>query len=285
MGIFLESRKNKRKDNQDNYCYMEYRVNLEAALKVYLVADGMGGLEQGDQFSKLAISLWQHKLLDFIMGEQFLHCSLKRQIDGLCAFSYHVMQEINEEVYQYGLDNGIYGGTTLTTAILFWDQLIVANCGDSPAFLLVKDKLKRLTREHNVAEQMIRMNKIERGSKLYYQKKNLLTEFIGKHGTVEPHVIRLPYEEENLLILGSDGAFGELLDGELLQLLLEYDDTEIISAIFDYAVQKGENDNQTMILYRGQNETKEAHIEKIEEEKDEQQEKTTRHVSFFRKLF
>lgn len=286
MGIFLESRKNKRKNNQDNYCYMEYRINLEAALKVYLVADGMGGLEKGEQFSKMAIGLWQHKLLEFLMGDKFSGCSLKAQIDGLCAFSYRVIQEINEEVYQYGLDNGIYGGTTLTTAILFWDQLIVANCGDSPAFLLTGDKLKRLTMEHNVAEQLIRTHKIERGSETYYQKKNLLTDFIGKYAPVEPHVIRLPYREEDLLLMGSDGAFGELLESELLELLLENEDSDIISAVFDYAVQKGENDNQTMILYRGKNETKEAYIEKIEEEKQiEEKKERTKKSSFFRRLF
>lgn len=286
MGIFLESRKNKRKDNQDNYCYMEYRINLEAALKVYLIADGMGGLEKGEKFSKMAINLWQHKLLEFIMGEKFSGCSLKKQIDGLCSFSYRAIQEINEEVYQYGLDNGIYGGTTLTTAILFWDQLIVANCGDSPAFLLVGEKLKRLTMEHNVAEQLIRTHKIERGSETYYQKKNLLTEFIGKYAPVEPHVIRMPYREEDLLLMGSDGAFGELLESELLEILLENEDSDIISAIFDYAVQKGENDNQTMILYRGRNETKEAYIEKIEEEKlVEEKKENTKKPSFFRRLF
>lgn len=286
MGIFLESRKNKRKDNQDNYCYMEYRINLEAALKVYLIADGMGGLEKGEKFSKMAINLWQHKLLEFIMGEKFSGCSLKKQIDGLCSFSYRAIQEINEEVYQYGLDNGIYGGTTLTTAILFWDQLIVANCGDSPAFLLTGDKLKRLTMEHNVAEQLIRTHKIERGSETYYQKKNLLTEFIGKYAPVEPHVVRMPYREEDLLLMGSDGAFGELLESELLEILLENEDSDIISAVFDYAVQKGENDNQTMILYRGRNETKEAYIEEIEEEKlVEEKRENTKKSSFFRRFF
>ncbi len=286
MGIFLESRKNRRKNNQDNYWYMEYRINLEAALKVYLIADGMGGLEKGEKFSKLAIELWQHKLLDFIMGEKFSGCSLKAQIDELSSFSYRVMQEINEEVYQYGLDNGIYGGTTLTTAILFWDQLIVANCGDSPAFLLVEDKLRRLTVEHNVAEQLIRTHKIERGSETYYQKKNLLTDFIGKYAPVEPHVIRLPYHEEDLLLMGSDGAFGDILEDELLNILLENEDEKIIPTILDYVVQKGENDNQTMILYRGKNETKEAYIEKVEEEKQaEEKGKNKKKKPFFQRLF
>lgn len=286
MGIFLESRKNKRKNNEDNYCYMEYRINLEAALKVYLVADGMGGLEKGEVFSKMAIELWQHKLLKFLMGERFSGCSLKAQIDGLCAFSYRVMREINEEVYQYGLDKGIYGGTTLTTAILFWDQLIVANCGDSPVFLVVGDKLKRLTMEQNVAEQLIRTHKIERGSDIYYQKKNLLTDFIGKYAPVEPYVVRLSYHEDDLLLMGSDGAFGELSESEILELILENEDSHIIPTIFDYAAQKGENDNQTMILYRGKNEAKEAYIEKIEEEKQGGEKKeVTKKAFFFRKLF
>ena len=54
MAVYFESKKNKRRMNQDYHLYMEYRVNHEAMIRTMLVADGMGGLSCGETASRLA---------------------------------------------------------------------------------------------------------------------------------------------------------------------------------------------------------------------------------------
>ena len=51
MAFYFASEKNKREVNEDSYCQMELRINLEASVRAMVVADGMGGLAGGKFYS------------------------------------------------------------------------------------------------------------------------------------------------------------------------------------------------------------------------------------------
>ena len=260
MPVYFESRTNKRKVNQDRYYYMEYRINHEAMLRIFLVADGMGGLAKGEKASDLASRKWLQKLQQMTLSEDFLGKSLTEQMEGIKRFSYQVVQEINEEVYRELMDQGIEGGTTLTAGILFFHTMILSNCGDSPAYLYQKDgSLIKLTRDQNVAEELVRQKKITRDSPLYEQKKHMLTDYIGKYRLAAPCVVSLDYQKGDMLLLGSDGAFGNLKEEELKNLIAgqKSHPEQLIETIFRKTEEMGEEDNQTMILYYEEEEKEE----------------------------
>ena len=121
MAFYFASEKNKREINEDSYCQMELRINLEASISAMVVADGMGGLAGGKFYSETALELWYRGLLDTMMGEGFRDCSLHQQIDALTEFSENIFEKINRQLYKKGLDTGARGGTTLSAAIHFWD--------------------------------------------------------------------------------------------------------------------------------------------------------------------
>jgi protein phosphatase len=249
---------------------MEYRVNHEAMVKVFLIADGMGGLSMGEKASALAAEKWLMKLQKMTISEEFVGRSLMEQIEALKIFSYRAVQEINEEVYRELMDQGIDGGTTLTAAILFWNTLILSNCGDSPAFLWKEDgSLLRLTRDQNVAEELVRQGKISRGDQLYEQKKHMLTDYIGKYRKAEPSVLSMEYQKGEVLLLGSDGAFGSLSEDEIRGILARCkgQQDKVIESIFCRAQELGEEDNQTMIFFM--------------EEKEENGQETSRKKGWF----
>ena len=87
MAFYFASEKNKREVNEDSYCQMELRINLEASISAMVVADGMGGLSGGKFYSEAALELWYQGLLDTMMGENFRDCSLHQQIEALTEFS------------------------------------------------------------------------------------------------------------------------------------------------------------------------------------------------------
>lgn len=253
MPVYYESRKNKRRVNQDYHVYMEYRLNQEGMLKVFVIADGMGGLSCGEKASSMAAEKWILKLQKHTLSKEFLGRTIKEQIESLKTFSYHVMQEINEEVYQELIDQGIEGGTTLTTGILFFDTFILANCGDSPAYFYHgKEKsLVKISKEQNVAEELVRQGKTTKNSSIYLQKKNMLTDYIGKYRNAAPHVCSLSFEPGDMILLGSDGAFGTIKEEILREILLAKEEKkeQIVGDILNLAEKMGEEDNQTLLLY------------------------------------
>lgn len=249
MIYFFESIQNKRSNNEDSYCHMEIRVNHEARVSAFAIADGMGGLTAGKQYSEKAVSLWFQSLVQILMGEQFKDCALKTQIETLKEFSGKIFHEINRVLYERGMDQGIQGGTTLTTVIHFWDTWIIANCGDSPVYCMKEGKLILMSDIQNVAWQMVKENKTQIGSTLFYQNKNRLLEYLGRREPVHPYITMVGEEEVNAILMGSDGAFGGLTMQRMEQIYLQTkDNSQILTRILEECRNIGETDNQTAFL-------------------------------------
>ena len=250
MAFYFASEINKRSVNEDSYCHMELRINLEASVSAMVVADGMGGLSGGKIYSESALKLWYRGLLNTIMSDNFRDCSLHQQIDALMDFSENIFEKINRYLYKKGLDTGNKGGTTLSAAIHFWDTWIIANCGDSPIYGIKNGNLTLLSEIQNVASQMVKRGAAREGSALFYQNKNRLTEYLGKRGEVHPFCIRLPQDAADGIIIGSDGAFGNLTMEEIERILNGQPASKaLLKELFEQAKASGEEDNQTAVLF------------------------------------
>lgn len=250
MAFYFETERNRRSVNEDSYCHMEMRINLEASVSAMVVADGMGGLSAGKTYSEAAVELWYRGLLQTMLREGFRDCSLHQQIEVLSEYSENIFEKINRRLYKKGLDAGLKGGTTLSTAIHFWDTWLISNCGDSPIYGMKNGSLHLLGEIQNVASQMVKKGTAKEGSTLFFQNKNRLTEYLGKRGEVHPHYLRLPDTALDSLIIGSDGAFGNLGMTEIENILnTRQAPGQMIKELFEQARASGEEDNQTAILY------------------------------------
>ena len=165
-------------------------------------------------------------------------------------FSEEVYQTMGRVLYKEGMDRGLRGGTTMSAAILYWDTFFVSNCGDSPIYVIKDGRASLVSELHNLAAQMVRDGKTSHGSQLYYQNKNLIMRYLGgKEGGV-PYVTAIPKDDVDLMIIGSDGAFGGLTAEMIARIAMTTSNPkELIPALFDEARKTGETDNQTAIVY------------------------------------
>lgn len=251
MSFYFASEQNRRSENEDSYCQIDFRMNHEAMLSVMAVSDGMGGLSKGKLYSETAINLWYEALLKVILSEDFRGCTLEKQIRVLREFSENIYETINQELYHMGLDQGIKGGTTLTCAIHFWDSWIISNCGDSPAYSIKDGEAILQSSIQNRAWQMIEEGQTTIRSASFYQYKNRLLEYLGRRECVHPHVKTISDKEADYLLIGTDGAFGEN-DAHTLAKMMSFEEADgqsLLMKLFEEAKALGEEDNQTAILY------------------------------------
>ena len=250
MTCFFDSVVNKRRTNEDSYCKMELALNHEARVCSLVVADGMGGLAAGKEYSSAAVRLWYRDLVRTLLSDEFSRNTLENQLEVLKDHTIRTYARIGRTLYKKGLDSGMRGGTTLTTVIHFWNFLLIANCGDSPVYGIRDGELVLLSEIQNVAGQMVREGKTKPGSLLYYQNKNRLLSYVGGREEVHPFVKVVDSRDYDGIILGSDGAFGSLDEEELQWILGQAGEPgALIRTLFDAARAKGEEDNQTAILY------------------------------------
>ena len=111
-------------------------------------------------------------------------------------------------------------------------------------------ELSLLSEIQNVASQMVKKGTTKEGTTLFYQNKNRLTEYLGKRGEVHPCCTRLSQEEAYMILMGSDGAFGNLSMKEIERILnIQKPSQQMLMELFDQAKASGEDDNQTAIVF------------------------------------
>ena len=160
---------------------------------LYMVADGMGGHQSGDLASRYLVRNL---------------CTYIRETDGEPPeVLLRAVQQVNGELYQLSTEKPEYAGmgTTLVAATAKDGVLYVANVGDSRLYLVRRDGLKQVTRDHSFVEEMVSMGRMERGSQSYLEKKNIITRAVGIDRRVEVDLFEVELEEGDYILLCSDG--------------------------------------------------------------------------------
>ena len=188
---------------------------------VYLamVADGMGGHDAGEVASAVAIDAVTHYAFTGLgTSDSRQDVDDKKVQDGLKEAVERSQKKIRRVASRKGLKPDL--GTTITMVYVEWPKAHVVHVGDSRAYLHRDEKLYRLTRDHNLAEQMVEMNVISEQEALTSKFSNILTNALGgdnRDVIVEVH--RLDLKIGDKIMLCTDGLYGCVGDDRIETLL------------------------------------------------------------------
>nr|WP_314463249.1 Stp1/IreP family PP2C-type Ser/Thr phosphatase [uncultured Clostridium sp.] len=208
---------------------------------LFLVADGMGGHQAGDYASRfIAENLVAH----FKMTEDTRIVTVLK--DGI--------EKVNELLYQESMKkpelNGM--GTTLVTAVVEDSTMYVANVGDSRLYL-IRDQLKQITKDHSYVEELVSLGQLERGSKDYREKKNIITRAVGTEDKLEIDFFEVSLEPGDYILLCSDGLSNMLEDAEIEEIICsELELPEKAEKLITVANDNGGKDNIAVVLIEPQ---------------------------------
>ena len=163
-----------------------------------VVCDGMGGASKGDYASTLAIDL---------MKEQF---QAKRQFLSRATAYYWLTRTIrkaNSLVYNEAFNKPEYKGmgTTMTAILIINSFAIVAQIGDSRAYILRNKKLDQLTEDQTYVGYLFRTGQISKEEMQTHPKRHVLMNALGIYPSLEVDAKIMNYNGESLLLC-SDGS-------------------------------------------------------------------------------
>lgn len=225
----------KRKVNQDFVYTSESAVGMLPNL--FILADGMGGHNAGDYASKTTVE---------IMVE---HIGAAGEKEPARIFR-EAIQKANELIFRKaGQESTMEGmGTTVVAASYIDGELQVANVGDSRLYL-IDDKIKQITRDHSLVEEMVRLGSIGREEARNHPDKNIITRAVGVSKTVEPDFFTVEMKRGDVILMCSDGLTNMLEDEEIFSLLTAAGDMgEKARRLVDAANERGGRDNISVIL-------------------------------------
>lgn len=227
---------NVRKNNEDYYVY----TSIDENNHLFMVADGMGGLQAGEIASQIAC---QTVASYFIMQKQ------KELIEDSFKNSIEIA---NEKIYNYGKSNNLKSiGTTAVILFFEKEKAYYAHIGDSRLYLLEKQSLTQLTKDHSYIQYLLDQNQITPQQAKTHPKRSLVTRAIGVEPTPNPSICEQTIEitKGQFFLLCTDGLFNSLENETIQDILLKNIDIEQkANDLLSKSLELGGADNITFIL-------------------------------------
>ena len=225
---------NIRKLNEDYAGFYE-----EDKVKIYVVADGMGGHNAGEIASKIAtnsiINYIKSKIKDGISEE-----TLKESIE-----------HANKKVYTLAYKSEEYTGmgTTIVACLVTTIGIQIANVGDSSCFIIKDNRVYKITKDHSLVQELLDAGSISKEQAINHPQKNVITRAIGTGKEVEIDIYNLNKDDYEYILLCSDGLTNDVdLEKELLELIYNCDIQQVCDKLVDRAKRNGGRDNITVML-------------------------------------
>ena len=139
-------------------------------------------------------------------------------------------------------------GTTLVVASIFGSTLRVANVGDSRLYVIGED-ITQITRDHSLVEEMVQLGQIDRKAARTHEKKNYITRAIGGCETVEAEMFSVDLNDNDIILMCSDGLTNMLEDSEIFHIVKESADIKTAAdSLVKKANYNGGKDNISVVL-------------------------------------
>ena len=209
--------------------------SLIVAPPLFAVADGMGGHAAGEVASEIAITVLSEKAPRTPDAS-----ALGRAVEDA---NRAVILAASEKRGRAGM------GTTMTAAILQKDRLVVAQVGDSRAYLLHQGKLQQLTRDHSLMADMIEAGRLTPEEARTHPNRTVITRALGSDTRMVPDLYEITVETGDRLLLCSDGLSSMLEDAAIESVLSRTRDPQrCASVLVNEAIAAGGYDNITVIV-------------------------------------
>ncbi len=204
---------------------------------LFLLADGMGGHRAGDFASRFMI---EH--LNSYVERHKGNSPVRILQEGI--------RQVNWDLYRKSVENEALSGmgTTLVAATAEGDTLFVANVGDSRLYLFRGGRLCQVTRDHSYVEELVALGQMERNSRDYLEKKNIITRALGIMPDVEVDFFEKQLYPGDLILMCSDGLSNMLMEEEMVAILSQRDSLKKkVRRLVDRANEEGGYDNIALL--------------------------------------
>ncbi|MGL4953025.1 MAG: Stp1/IreP family PP2C-type Ser/Thr phosphatase [Culicoidibacterales bacterium] len=226
-----------RQNNEDQVGIWETPTAL-----VLAVADGMGGHHAGEVASQIAMETVEMGVKQ--LPQVFNKTAAKQWVVAILE---HANQQIYEAAKADSSKKGM--GTTLIIAIFHQDFLLVANLGDSRAYLVYENQITQLTEDQTFVNQLVKMGQISQEEASTHPQRNVLLQALGTELKIEVDLYDVDYTNVTGLLLCSDGLTDMVSDFEILAIFQHFKTAKATGEeLIQFANEKGGKDNISVAL-------------------------------------
>lgn len=239
-----------RKNNEDNFI-------IDEKSGLFVVCDGMGGHSSGEVASKLAVDVVSKNFAQSLQKQQNADSTqvmfgetnpkISETANRLVSSIRLANQVIFESSKNQPQNQGM--GTTIVAVAATAGTHIVSWVGDSRVYMARNGHLQQMTVDHSLVQEQVNKGLITGSQAETSEYKNILTRALGAAESVEVDTIELTAEDDDYLLLCSDGLTRMLTDEQLMAVIKKFEKPQdICDALIAQANQAGGRDNVTAVV-------------------------------------
>lgn len=233
-----------RSANQDSF-------HCDGKNQIFIVADGMGGHAGGEIASHLAVTG-----IAAYIGEQLptlLKAGISHPDARIASTLADAVNHASTKIYERALEEpGLKGmGTTATVVKVIDDWAYCAHVGDSRLYLMRSGFIYQITNDHSLVSEQVRAGLITKEEAELHHLRNVITRSVGYQEEEDVDTASIRLEDNDYLLLCSDGLHGKVNDKELCQLTNEAG-TKAVDRFINLANERGGDDNISVVMVHSQ---------------------------------
>jgi protein phosphatase len=235
----------KRSGNEDSYdiWVSDAAGGHPLADTLLVVCDGMGGSNAGEVASRMAVEAVVRSFEAESGDEDATEDALRRAVETA-----------NAEIYQHSLEGEEFQGmgTTCTVAALKGERLVLAQVGDSRAYLVRGGAIEQLTDDHSLVAQLVARGQMTPEQARVDPRRNVVTRSVGVGPAVDVDTFSFaaPLQAGDTVLVCSDGLHGQVSDEELAAGASDTSLDRGCRELIRLANERGGPDNITVALAR-----------------------------------
>ncbi|GCE15065.1 PP2C family protein-serine/threonine phosphatase [Tengunoibacter tsumagoiensis] len=214
-----------RQENEDCILAVQGMRTTQEEFGLFVVCDGMGGHDRGQEAAHLAVQTILETVLP-VIGKTNLPLSERILVDGIQAANraiYVRNQGVHQEQVAAGssptLSRLHHMGTTVTAVLLFRNIAYIANVGDSRTYLY-NQSLKKITKDHSLVAQLLADGYLQEEEEMYtHPSRHQISRALGVKPSVEVDTFMVPLLGDEILLLCSDGLWEMTRDQKIEAIL------------------------------------------------------------------
>ena len=234
----------RRNNNEDAYL-------LDDKLFLYAVADGIGGNEGGEIASRIAVDTLAETMPD-LLGDADKTPPSEVDLDADSRFS-ALRQAItlaNRRIRMARSQDPRLSnmGTTLTILLQRRKHAVVANVGDSRAYLLRQNEFRQLTLDHSFVAEYVASGLLTPEEARSSPYRHVITRAVGIDDAVRPDFTDYALQQDDRILLCTDGLTEMVGDSEIGRILAESTPKDVVQKLLSEANDRGGVDNITAVV-------------------------------------
>jgi len=234
----------KREHNEDSFL-------VDSDLRLYVVADGMGGHQGGGTASRIAVETIRSDVRAARERDPTLRSHggsfeespyrdvLRAAVERACRSIFEAAQT----------DAALQGmGTTVTAVLLDGAAAFVAHVGDSRCYLVRDGAIYQVSEDHSLVNEQLKAGAITPEEARTSRFRNIITRSVGFEEQVAVDLLGLELRGGDRMVVCCDGLSNLVEDPEIQQVVAQSVLDEAPRRLVDIANDRGGDDNITVIV-------------------------------------